>query len=55
MAARPAVLNILIASDCHLGINERDPIRSHDARNTFEEIFQIANERDNIEARALSP
>lgn len=39
------VINILVASDVHLGVNERDPIRKDDARNTFEEIFRIANER----------
>ena len=36
-------LRILLASDVHLGINERDPIRKGDARVTFEEIFQLAN------------
>jgi hypothetical protein len=34
------------ASDIHLGINERDPIRGDDARHTFEEIFSLANEHN---------
>ena len=31
------VLKILLASDIHLGIHERDPIRREDARTTFGE------------------
>lgn len=40
-----SVIRILLASDTHLGLNERDPIRKDDAKNTFEEIFRIAIEQ----------
>ena len=39
-------LRILLASDLHMGIYERDPIRKHDAKATLEEIFQIANDNN---------
>ena len=39
------VLNILIASDIHLGYGEKDPIRGEDSYRTFAEIFQIALEQ----------
>ena len=35
------MLSIIVASDLHLGINERDPILKNDAQNTFEEIFKL--------------
>ena len=38
------VLSVLIVGDLHLGLNERDPIRKDDARNTFDEVFRLANE-----------
>ena len=44
MDADDDVLKILIASDVHLGLNERDPIRRDDPKNTFEEMFSLANE-----------
>lgn len=36
---------ILIATDNHVGYNERDPIRGQDSMNTFREILEIAKER----------
>ena len=39
------ILRIMLASDVHLGINERDPLRKDDAKVIIEEIFQIANEK----------
>ena len=44
MDADDDVLKILIASDVHLGLNERDTIRRDDPKNTFEEMFSLANE-----------
>ena len=38
-------LSVLIASDTHLGYNEKDPIRGDDSFNTFDEIFRIAVEK----------
>ena len=40
-----SVINILVASDVHLGVNERDPVRKNDAKTTFDEIFRIARAR----------
>lgn len=37
---------ILIATDIHLGYDEKDPLRSRDSINTFEEILQISQEND---------
>ncbi|KAH7101215.1 DNA repair exonuclease [Auriculariales sp. MPI-PUGE-AT-0066] len=37
---------ILLATDNHIGYNERDPIRGQDSINTFEEILQIAVAHD---------
>ncbi|KZO91030.1 DNA repair exonuclease [Calocera viscosa TUFC12733] len=41
---------ILLATDNHIGYNERDPIRGQDSINTFKEILQLAvkNEVDMI-------
>lgn len=39
------MINILVASDLHLGYLEKDPIRGEDSFVTFNEVFQIANER----------
>ena len=39
------VLKILVASDCHVGYGEKDPIRSEDSFRSFEEVFVIANEQ----------
>lgn len=33
---------ILVATDNHIGVNERDPVRSQDSINTFKEILQLA-------------
>jgi len=38
-------LRILVATDNHLGVDEKDPIRGNDSFETFEEILQIAKER----------
>ncbi len=40
-----STLRILVATDNHLGGNEKDPIRGNDSFETFEEILQIAKER----------
>ncbi|KAH9513004.1 meiotic recombination [Bulinus truncatus] len=37
---------ILVASDIHLGFMESDPIRGNDSLNTFEEILQVAREKN---------
>ncbi len=39
-------LRILVASDNHLGYLERDPVRGNDSFDTFEEILQLAQERE---------
>ena len=39
------MINILVATDLHLGYLEKDPIRGEDSFATFNEVFQIANER----------
>ena len=49
-----SVINILVASDLHLGYNEKDPIRGEDSFVTFNEVFQIANERK-VRRRLLRP
>uniref|UniRef100_A0A2Z5U614 Double-strand break repair protein n=1 Tax=Reticulitermes speratus TaxID=60591 RepID=A0A2Z5U614_9NEOP len=40
------VLNILIASDIHLGYAEKDSIRGGDTYTTFEEILRLAQEQN---------
>ncbi|XP_023018271.2 double strand break repair nuclease mre11 [Leptinotarsa decemlineata] len=44
------IITILVATDIHLGFEEKDPIRGQDSINTFEEILNIAvvNEVDFI-------
>ena len=37
-------MKILVATDCHLGYKERDPVRCKDATETFDEILQIGKE-----------
>ncbi|KAJ3764423.1 DNA repair exonuclease [Lentinula raphanica] len=37
---------ILLATDNHIGYNERDPIRGQDSINTFEEILQLARKHN---------
>ncbi|BES99768.1 meiotic recombination [Nesidiocoris tenuis] len=45
--ARPDdIFKILVATDIHLGVHEKDPIRGDDSFNTFEEILLTAKERD---------
>ncbi|EKM78361.1 hypothetical protein AGABI1DRAFT_129478 [Agaricus bisporus var. burnettii JB137-S8] len=39
-------IRILLATDNHIGYNERDPIRGQDSINTFEEILQLAVKND---------
>ncbi|KAF9453323.1 DNA repair exonuclease [Macrolepiota fuliginosa MF-IS2] len=39
-------ISILLATDNHIGYNERDPIRGQDSINTFEEILQLAVKHD---------
>jgi hypothetical protein len=55
LPAPPAVLTraeaedtirILVATDCHLGAHERDPIRGGDAIRTFKEVLQLARAHD---------
>lgn len=36
------IIRILIATDNHLGYNERDPIRGRDSLDTFKEILEAA-------------
>src|SRR5437870_3169988 len=39
-------IRIMLATDNHLGVNERDPIRGQDSLNTFKEILQLAVKHD---------
>ncbi|KNZ75398.1 Double-strand break repair protein MRE11, partial [Termitomyces sp. J132] len=39
-------IRILLATDNHIGCNERDPIRGQDSINTFKEILQLAVKHD---------
>ncbi|KAG6840299.1 meiotic recombination [Blastosporella zonata] len=39
-------IRILLATDNHIGYNERDPIRGQDSINTFKEILQLAVKHD---------
>jgi double-strand break repair protein MRE11 len=39
-------IKIMLATDNHIGYLERDPVRGHDAINTFEEILQLASKHD---------
>ncbi|TGZ84640.1 DNA repair exonuclease, partial [Ascodesmis nigricans] len=39
-------IRILIATDSHVGYNERDPIRGDDSWQSFHEVMQIAKDRD---------
>lgn len=39
-------IRILVATDNHVGYNERDPIRGDDSWKTFHEIMSLAKERD---------
>ncbi|KAI5842889.1 Metallo-dependent phosphatase-like protein [Morchella snyderi] len=44
--ASPDTLRILLATDTHVGYNERDPIRGDDSARTFAEIMDTAKARD---------
>lgn len=39
-------IRILIATDSHVGYNERDPIRGDDSWQSFHEVMQVAKDRD---------
>ncbi|CAE6351710.1 unnamed protein product [Rhizoctonia solani] len=39
-------IKIMLATDNHIGYNERDPIRGQDAMNTFKEILELARKHD---------
>ncbi|WFD33923.1 meiotic recombination [Malassezia cuniculi] len=40
------VVRFLLASDNHLGVHERDPVRGDDSINTFREILEIARDQN---------
>lgn len=46
MATSSNCFKILIASDIHLGYEEKDPLRGKDSVNTFEEILQIGEKHE---------
>lgn len=39
-------IRIMLATDCHIGFAERDPVRGQDSINTFEEVLQQAVKHD---------
>lgn len=39
-------IRIMLATDCHIGVWERDPIRGRDSLDTFEEVLQLAVKHD---------
>lgn len=39
-------IRILVATDNHVGYAERDPVRGNDSYTTFNEIMELARERD---------
>ena len=41
----PDLLRVLIATDNHLGVHEKDQVRKDDAFITFREIFEIAKQQ----------
>jgi len=43
-------IRILLATDNHVGYNERDPIRGDDSWKSFHEVLCIAKERDVYDA-----
>ncbi|KAJ3330652.1 Double-strand break repair protein mre11a [Blyttiomyces sp. JEL0837] len=45
-AADEDTIRILVATDNHLGYLEKDPVRSDDSFQSFEEILKIAKDRD---------
>ena len=48
-SADPDALRILVATDNHLGVHEKDQVRKDDAFITFREIFEIAK-REKVDA-----
>lgn len=42
----PNTIRILVATDNHVGYEERDPIRKDDSWKTFDEILTIAKQRE---------
>jgi hypothetical protein len=47
-------IRILVATDSHVGYEERDPIRKDDSWKTFEEAMQLAKSEDVSSASPLS-
>lgn len=45
-SASEDTIRIMLATDNHIGYNERDPIRGQDSINTFREILQLAVKHD---------
>lgn len=41
-----SLIRIMLATDCHIGVHERDPIRGQDSINTFKEVLQLAVKYD---------
>ncbi len=39
-------IRILVATDSHVGFNERDPIRGDDSWKSFHEVMCLAKEQD---------
>ncbi|KAG8823390.1 meiotic recombination [Serendipita sp. 400] len=40
------LIRIMLATDCHIGVHERDPVRGQDSINTFKEVLQLAAKYD---------
>lgn len=41
-----SLVKIMLATDCHIGVHERDPIRGQDSINTFREVLRLAVKHD---------
>ena len=46
MPSAADTIRVLIATDNHVGYQERDPIRGEDSWRSFDEVLSIAKERD---------
>ena len=46
LVAAADTIRILVATDNHVGYAERDPVRGNDSYTTFNEIMELAKERD---------
>lgn len=46
-------IRILIATDSHVGYNERDPIRGDDSWKSFHEVMCLAKDQDVMVSRSL--